>query len=217
MRKLTALVVVFFLSVSAANAAQINVLVTTDCGVYDPGDTVNWKIYAWASQGDNRGVSLLAVSLFEDDDQYMPRADNEMYASVTLQLKNTTYGAVNQFVVEGLGTPEPTGGELADIDVRMQVATRVFDVGQDDGSDPLPQFAQGSFVLSMDATPGTHNLTVVINGANYWVDTTDDQPDDFENESATGAQYVVNAIPEPATMLLTALGMGGLAVFRRRR
>ena len=215
MRKLTALSLAFFLCVSAAHAAQINALVVTDSGTYVPGDTVNWEVYAWASQGDNRGVSLLALSLFEDDDQVMQAADTEMYLAVVLQLENTTYGAVNQFILEGAGTPKPAGGELADMNVRMNVGSRVFDVGQDDGSAPLPLYAQGSFVLSGDATPGLHTLSVVINGANYWADTSSDQPNGFENSSLTAAEYEV--IPEPATLLLTGLGLGGLAIFRRRR
>ena len=218
MRRLIALTVVLFLAASTAQAAELNVLVTTDKAEYVRGETVNWQIFCWDNAEETMGIALLAISLYEDDDQYLPAADTEMYSGLVYQLKDTVFGAVNQFTLNSAGTPEPTGGKLADINAaQLNQSVAVGDVGHDDGTAPFPLFAKGSFVLSSDAFLGLHMLTLEVRGANYWEDPMPDANAEsvgFDSFNLTNAEFDV--VPEPTTLLLTGLGLSALAAYRRR-
>lgn len=203
----------------ASGAPTINLKVTTDETKYDPGDTVNWEIYAWASTGDNAGVAMLGVNLTEDQGETLSPADTDYYMDlVTLPAMwelagpapnvGTYYAVANGFTLYAAGTPSaPNPGGLLDIDCMQSPAARVTGKGND-GTEYL--FAQGSFTATVEDC--WHTLSLSITGANHWPNATDSALG-FDPGTFTSASYDVT--PEPATLSLLALGAAALLSRRR--
>lgn len=169
---------------SLAYSATINVEVKTDKAVYRPGDTVFWTIYAWASAGANRGVSLLSVHLDDDTDDTLNAPMTEAG-----QFTDTAYGTDEKYVIMGIGTPSAEPPELRDISVIQWNWDKVLDIGNDGSTDHI--FATGVYVVS---ELGTHTLNVTYNGANYWPDAINN-PLAFEtlNSISTSFNVVLSA------------------------
>ena len=219
-------VVAVFVGAGVASAYDLNAYVTTDKAVYAPGERVYWEMFAWTSSDCPGGIALLALNLLEDQGEVLESADVELFMGFVPQLTNTGYGAAVGFTIgEGPGgTPEPTGGLLADITeyqsiVRLEAQGAHPDVGN---TGQAVKFAQGDYEVNI---MGMHHLSITVNGANYWpgpsvLDMAPDPPvwvrpnaEPLELGSITGADFEV--IPEPATMGLLLLGV--VALIRRRR
>jgi hypothetical protein len=219
-------VVAAFLGGSVASGAPtINLKVTTDEAEYDPGDTVNWTIYAWASTGDNAGVAMLALNLTEDQGETLSPADTDYYLNLTtlpamLELAGSApnvgayYAVANGFTLYGAGTPSaPIPGGLLDIDCMQSPAAgaRIINKGND-GAERL--FAKGSFTATVEDCWHTLSASINSDAANYWPNATDPAVM-FSAGANTSASYKVT--PEPATLSLLALGAAALVGRRRRQ
>ncbi|HUU85062.1 MAG TPA: PEP-CTERM sorting domain-containing protein [Phycisphaerae bacterium] len=194
----------------ASGAPTINLKVITDKATYDPGDPVNWTIYAWTAPAGNAGVALLGVTLTEDQGEVLQPADVTDYDLVIVvvsELTGSTYGLTNKYILRSPGTSDPSGGLLADILVDQDEAKRKLDVGNGGGE---YLFAQGSFTATVQNC--LHTLSLSFTGANYWPNGTDTAVG-FDTGTFTSASYQVT--PEPASLCLLALGAA--ALFGRRR
>ena len=206
MRRLILSAGMVMLSATLASAATLYLSVETDKDVYGLGETVNWTVFAWASTGDNAGVALLGVTLFEDRDELLSPAETTG-GGPTFELLDTEYGVDEWFALQSPGTPNPAGGELADIVANQNPAFPLYDIGND-GSPHL--FAKGSYVPTQ---LGDHTLRPSVTGANYWPDEAGSNAVAFETVSTTPKTFTVT--PEPATLML--VGLGGIALLHRRR
>ena len=230
--KRTAVVAAFvvFLTVSSvASAATVYVDITTNKSLYAPGELVSWTLYAWSSvpvdepphilvygtdgkptNPDNHGISLLKVDLSEDKGETLSPA---LYTNLPPpELTGTTYGVANGFALDSRGVATVTPGGLVDIDVHQTPGFASYDIGNDG---VMHVYAKGTFTANV---LGLHTLSAIIQtaGANYWPDHTEGHlPVAFENAVSGDTQFTVSNVPEPATLVL--LGLGGVALLRRRR
>ena len=213
MKKLALVCVAVLLSASLASAAIITLDITTDKVLYAPGETVQWTLSAWASQSDNHGLSLLSVTLTEDQGDVLNPADTEFpfpFPFDTLeQLKDSEYRLTEGFNTWKKGTSDGAG-TLADVLVGQDPAVPTYNIG----NQGAPRIvAVGGFVVN---TMGWHVLSADVTGgaaANYYPDETGGNPATFENLLNDSVDYEV--APEPATLML--LGLGGIALLRRRK
>lgn len=197
---------------TTASAATLNLQVTTDKPVYAPGDTVTWTIEAWASTGDNRGISMLGVDLAESRLEALTAALVDGDPS-TKDLHLSLYNHANGFLLAGDwpgGTPGGTydpdfPGVLSEVGVLQMPDAPVFNIGND-GSEPV--FATGRYTVE---ALGSHTLSLAVTGEMYWPLATDVSAN-FQSTNNTPATFLVT--PEPATLSLVALGL--LALRRRR-
>jgi hypothetical protein len=172
-----ALVLIF---ASITRAAEINLKVETDRSDYHAGDTVSWTIYAYASQGDNRGVASLSVNLDDDRGEML-----EAPLHNSSEFTDTAYGVEELFLMLGTGTPATETPRLRDMFVMQMPGNRRLDIGND--GDPNHILAKGSYVAT---ALGTHVLTVTFNGANYWPNETDGAVD-FEIKNPNSCSFNV--------------------------
>jgi len=193
----------------ASGAPTINLKVITDKATYDPGDPVNWTIYAWAAPAGNAGVAILGVTLTEDQGEVLSPALTTG-SGLMKRLLGGEYGAFESYILASAGTYAPgTPSGLVDILVYQMPEGRELGHGND-GSQHL--FAQGSFTATVENC--LHTLSLSITGANYWPNATDSALG-FDPGTFTSASYDVT--PEPATLSLLALGAAALVGRRRRR
>jgi len=185
----------------------INLKVVTDKSVYAIGETVNWTVSAWADSGANHGISLLGVDLAESKNETMSPADKENYNNIpTLpQLVGGAYGILQGFTLGSAGNAT-VAGQVADINVYQSPGSPAYNIGNSGEA----VFAQGSFQASV---LGDHTLSASLRSGNYWADTSATAAA-FESVdlSEASADFLV---PEPGTICL--VGLGGLALLRRRR
>jgi hypothetical protein len=195
---------------TTASAATLNLKVTTDKPVYAPGDTVTWTITAWASTGDNRGVSLLGVGLAESQLEALTAAlvDPVPGDPTVQELHLSLYNHANGFLLAGGGTYDPDyPGILSEVGV-FQLPDDPLSLPNigNDGSEHV--FATGQYAVE---ALGSHALSLAVTGAMYWP-LGNDTSTPFDSTNNTPATFLVT--PEPATVALVALGV--LALRRRR-
>ena len=213
-RTIVPAVVLLLCAASVASAADINLRVTTDKLVYDPGEMVQWTMYAWADNTiDNgvAGVSFLALNLLEDQGETLNLPEITIIEFMGIEFKELTdseYDLANKFVLQSRGNAS-SAGLLADIIVRQNDDDRLLGVGVDGDNGTI--FAIGEFEATI---VGLHTLSMSINGANYWPNGSDAAVAFNEGLNQTAGFEVV---PEPATLALVGLGMSALAYLRRRR
>ena len=195
------------LCAAVASAATISVDVTTDKVLYLAGETVNWTVYAWASAGDNFGVALLSVDLQDDQGETLS-AGQTVGGGPTFELQDTEYGVDEWFTLQSAGTPGP-GGTLVDVLANQSPNFPLYNIGND-GSQHL--YAKGSYVATVK---GWHVLSVSVRAANYWPDDTGSSAVGFGSGDMVGGGTDFEVVPEPATLMLLAGGIGILV--RRRR
>lgn len=169
---------------SLVEAAEINVRVETDKNMYNIGYAVSWTIYAWAGQNDNYGVAFLSINLDDAQGDILspPFIDDP---NGVMEFKDTDYGTSEKFLLFGPGTPSDNPPKLRDMLVMQSPADKQFDVGND--GDPNHIFAKGEFKVT---SVGSHELTVSVNGANYWPDTTNNAVA-FQNQNKFSATFSV--------------------------
>ena len=156
--------------------AEIHLKVETDKMGYHVGDTVSWTIYAWASQGDNRGVALISVDLDDDPNEILEEPLHDPN-----EFTDTYYGSDELFLLLGSGTPATEPPRLRDLFIMQIPDNRMLDVGND--GDPNHIFAKGEFVVTIT---GSHELNVSLNGANYW-------PDEINNAKKFEVQNMISS------------------------
>ncbi|MHC4500003.1 MAG: right-handed parallel beta-helix repeat-containing protein, partial [Planctomycetota bacterium] len=159
--KSTVVMALFLLTVGCASAwaAQLHLRVTTDKDTYNIGHEVNWTIWAWASEGDNRGVMRMTVSLNDNRDEEL---DPAFTTSDPYELLDTEYGIEEGFDVTGAGTKKPTPPRLSGIGVFQ--FTKMLDIGNDGEPHVL---AKGAYTVTR---AGPHDLNVFLDGALYYPD-----------------------------------------------
>ena len=214
MKKLIAFGIVFVLGASVASAATINAVVTTDKTVYLPGETVTWELFAYVLESDGTdGVALLAINVHSDTPEALNVAKSQIVFMTVTENFETDFGFAVGFDKQGYGSVSP-GGDLLDLTVAdTSPADHTSNVGEvADTTPPLPKVGEGEFVVN---TAGDYTLSLSYNGANYWASPTATTATGFETLATQSAQFEV--IPEPATLMLTAMGLGCLGLFRRRR
>ena len=192
MRKLIFLAVAFTLTAYPLGAATLNVRVETDKLAYLPGEAVNWAIHAWVDPADGTdGVALLGMDLQDDLGEVLNRVNQEevIPGLPIYQLEGTDFGVQQEFVYQLHGVVNATDGMLVDVcagDVMCH--SHISNVGEDNGTPPLPLFCRGSYVVS---TIGVHTLSVNLKGANYWTGPTVTQATGFENSALQSTKFSV--------------------------
>lgn len=162
-----ALLVVVFGSV--AFSATINVRIETDKARYKVGDTVFWTVYAWASSGDNHGVSFLSIHLDDDTDDKLGLPFLDLDVPDGPEFLDTAYGVDEKFLIIASGAPSDDPPDLREISVAQVQWDMLLEVGNDGLSDHV--LAKGSYTVSV---LGEHTLNPSFygTGAHYWVDAT---------------------------------------------
>ena len=169
-------------------SATINVRVVTDKSRYKAGDTVLWTLYAWASSGDNRGVSFLSLCLDDNTDDRLPQPFVNPNGTEFL---DSVYGAANRFELTGEIDVSDVGLDLKGISVAQSASDMKMDVGNDGWSDHV--LAKGSYTVSV---LGEHTLAPSfyrpegVSGADYWFDATGAERS-FEIQNAISSSFVV--------------------------
>jgi len=168
---------------SSTLAATINLRVETDKARYRIGDTVQWKVYAWASSGDNFGVSFLSIHLDDDTADMLnpPGLNGEEFLG-------TAYGTDEKFQIIGSGSVSNESPDLREISVAQLPWDMVPNIGNDGWDDHV--LAQGGYVVS---AVGEHTLTPSFygTGAHYWVDSVGTSVLPFETRNVVQAEFSV--------------------------
>ena len=179
---------VALLGLTIPEAARSTVI---DFGTYQlaPGQSEDHLTVGRAHFFDGK---LLKASDFDDEQQYR-RGAEPMRVSFDLPV----HDLVLRLAVDQIGDQDST----------VDVFVDVFLQPEDDNSHPL------RLILELD--PGTSVRQVVPGGAIWQVEIDARTPD--ETPAQFGLQGVEFTVPEPATVLLLAFGLAGLAGVTRAR
>ncbi len=146
-----------------AQAATLNLQVTTDRDAYAPGQTVHWTILAWSDAGTHAGIASLGVDLVYSDTLGLSAAET---TADGLALANSYYSPARGFELLSPGFVDNQWGLVRDISVYQRPAGRVLNVG----NDGVPHVLATGTLLPPGQGPQT--LTANLVAGNYWPDAT---------------------------------------------
>ena len=214
MKRLILLAVALTLAAHPLGAATFNACVETDKLAYLSGETVHWTIYAWVDWADGTdGIALLGMHLQDDLGETLNPADREELFPGLSQLEGTAFGLFQGFGYQFAGVVDAGNGALVDMHAAdVNCDDHISNVGEDDGTPPLPQFAQGSYVVNVT---GLHTLMLSLNAANYWDNSTATRATGFENSALQSTHFCVIVPVQGDANVDTRVDGGDLALWQQ--